>query len=884
MNRSKKLLSATLGGTLIYSVMTIATAADEVPVVKKADEIDPTTVVVTGYRNSIKKAFDIKLTSDSIMDAIVADDIGKLPDQNIAEAIARVPGVTITRGHGEGQFITVRGLGPEFNTALLNGRVLATENRGREYSFDILPAELISGVGIYKSPTANQTEGGIGSTVNMTTAQPLTLGNKLVLSAQGNYDNQRGKVSPQTSGLFSMKSEDGTFGALAAFSYINRKIEGQRVYTDGWEANQTLHTNNGATTITGVSMPTYVEYGINDTNRERMSGLATVQWKPTRDLVLTVDGLYSKLNVNDNNRVFFLYGGPGDVTAATVDANHTISTYTGVGAELVTTQIRPRLANTKELGFNAKWTPTANLTSILDASYSKATDSTGGNQAWFDANLNAAGFDPKKVQFHVSPNGLPVYDNLGAITDTSHATMGWLTWEGLSVEDKINQASYNLKYKFGSDTLKSIEVGVNYSDRQKDVLSYKSPDSVQSLFTGIALPQSLFSSSSNAANFMGSGMFNSAFPGYGVEELQAYLLSDAAINKTANPAATRAAIAANGGNLGVQFVPGQSGSAREKTYGAFVQAAFGGSVRDHNWSGNLGLRYVNTKEISKGVGQEVLSIVNNPGTDPVVVLSGPVPLTETGAYREFLPSANLKLDVTDNLMFQLAAAKSMTRATLSDLMITRSINARERERSISDGNPNLRPLIAQNYDASLTWYDDKASYLSLALFAKNLTNLLKSQTSTVTILGQNFFLTRPENVGSDHMKGVELSGQYMFNSLPAPFDGLGVQGNYTHAGSTNTYNVVGFYEKGPFQFRAAYNYRNAYEETDRGNRGQPVDVAAYGQTDASLSYAWNKNLTFFVQGINLNNAKYRKYSVYPERVISYEAYGPRYAVGARASF
>lgn len=878
------MISATLTGSLLYSVISVSAAADEVATVKKADETDTSTVVVTGYRNSIKKAFDLKLTSDSIMDAIVADDIGKLPDQNIAEAIARVPGVTITRGHGEGQFITVRGLGPEFNTALLNGRVLATENRGREYSFDILPAELISGVGIFKTPTANQTEGGIGSTVNMTTAQPLTLGNKLVLSGQGNYDNQRGKVSPQTSGLYSMKSEDGTFGALASFSYINRKIEGQRVYTDGWEANQTLHVNNGATTITGVSMPTYVEYGINDTNRERLSGLATLQWKPTKDLLFTVDGLYSKLNVNDNNRVFFLYGGPGEVTAATVDSHKTIATYTGVGAELITTQIRPRLANTKELGFNAKWTPTANLSSVFDASYSKATDSTGGNQAWFDANLNAAGFDPKKVQFHISPNGLPVYDNLGTINDSSHATMGWLTWEGLSVEDKISQLSYNAKYKFGASALKSVEFGVNYSDREKSVLSYKTPGSVQGLFGGIPIPQSLFSSPSNAANFMGSGMFTTPFPGYSVYDLQAYLLSDAAINKTANPAATRAAIAANGGNLGVQFVPGESGSAREKTFGSFVQASFGGSMNDHDWSANLGLRYVNTKEVSKGVGQEVLNIVTKPGFDPVVVLSGAVPLTEEGAYKEYLPSANLKLDLAEGLMFQLAAAKTMTRATLSDLLITRSINARERERNISDGNPNLKPMLGQNFDASLTWYDDKASYLSAAVFAKNLSNLLKTQTSTVQILGQDFFLTRPENAGGSHMKGVELSGQYMFSGLPTPFDGLGAQGNYTHAGSTNTYNVVGFYEKGPFQFRVAYNYRNAYEETDRGNRGQPVDVAAYGQTDASFSYAWNKNLTFFMQGINLNNAKYLKYSVYPERVISYEAYGPRYAFGARVNF
>lgn len=884
----KKLLSITLIGSLLYPVMSISAAADEAPAASKSDDADKTTVVfVSGYRDSIKKALDIKLTSDSIMDSIVADDIGKLPDQNIAEAIARVPGVTISRGRGEGQFITVRGLGPEFNTALLNGRVLATENRGREYSFDILPAELISGVDVFKTPTANQIEGGIGSTVNMKTAQPLTLGDRIVLSGQGNYDKQRGKVSPQTSGLYSMKSSDGTFGALASFSYINRKIEGQRIFTDGWEANQTIRNSNG-TTITGVSMPTYVEYGINDTNRERLSGLATLQWKPSKDLLFTLDGLYSKLDVNDNNKVFFLYGGPDAVTSATVDANKTISTYTGVGAELITTQIRPRLANTRAVGFNAKWTPTPSLSTVLDASYSKATDDTGGNQAWFDANLNAPGFDPRKVTFHISPNGMPVYENLGNIADTSRATMGWLTWEGLSVQDKINQASYTAKYKIGGSAMKSIEVGVNYMDRKKDRLSYKSPSSVQSLFTGVALPQSLFDSSANAANFMGSGAFSTPFPGYSIDQLQKFLLSDAAINLTSNPAATRAALAANGG-LGVQFVPGESGSAAEKTYGTFVQASFGGALGDRDWSGNLGVRYVNTKAVSTGVGQEVLNIVTSGTLDPVVILSDPVPLTERGAYKELLPSANFKIDVVEGLLFQAAAAKSMTRATLSDLLIARSINARARERNISEGNPNLRPMIGQNYDMSLTWYDEKASFISAAVFIKKLSNLSKGQTSIVKILGQDFLVSRPENLGSSDLKGVELSGQYMLSSLPAPFDGLGVQANYTYvspsdSAGTRTYNAVGFYEKGPLQFRVAYNFRDAYEASARGNRGQPVNVAAYGEWDASLSYAWNKNLTFFMQAINLNEEKTQLYSIYPERVITNEAFGARYALGARVNF
>lgn len=883
----KRLLSTTLTGSLMYSVCSLATAADEVSGVSKSEEPDKVqSITVNGYRNSIKRAFDIKLASDTIVDSIVADDIGKLPDQNIAEAIARVPGVTISRGHGEGQFITVRGLGPEFNSALFNGRVLATENEGREYSFDILPPELISGVDVHKTASASQIEGGIGSTVNMKTAQPLDLGDKFVVSGQGNYDRQRGKVSPQTSGVFSRKSSDGTFGALAAFSYINRKIQGQRIFTDGWEANLSVKDASGKA-INGVSAPTWIEYGINDTNRERSSGLVTLQWKPSKELVFTVDGLYSKLDVNDNNHVFFFWTSPDRINSATVDSHNTITSFTGVGDEGITTQIRPRLAKTKQLGFNAKWTPTARLSTVFDVSYSKATDSTGGNQAWFDSNLHATGFDPTKVNFHISPNGLPSYGNLGNIADTSHATMGWLTWEGVSIADQISQASINSKYKFGSDTLKSIDFGVNYSDREKNRLSYKSPDSVQSLFSGIPLPSSLFTTSSNSVNFMGSGTFDTAFPGYDVYALQAYLLSDAAINKTANPAATRAALAANGGGLGVQFVPGNSGSAREKSYGAYVQANFGGALGDRDWSANVGVRYIGTNETSKGVGQEIVRIITAPDKDPIVVLSDPVPLTEGGSYREFLPSANFKLDVADGFMFQTAVAKTMTRPTLSQLRIARNINARERERAISDGNPNLKPMMAWNYDASVTWYDNKSNFLSVAAFAKRLTNLAQNQTSTVQILGQNFLLSRPENIGSSNLHGVELSGQYLFSSLPAPFDGFGVQANLTYVsqeGNSKTYNLVGFYEKGPWQVRVAYNYRDAYLATLRGKRGQPENVAAYGEADASVSYAWNKHLTVFAQAINFNNEKYSNYSIYPERVITHESYGPRYAFGARVSF
>ena len=848
-------------------------------------------IVVTGLRESLRRATDIKRNADNIVDSIVADDIGKLPDQNIAEAIQRIPGVTISRDNGEGQFITVRGLGPAFSSALYNGRILATENQGREFSFDILPAELINRVDVSKTPTASQIEGGIAATVDMYTARPFDFKEgKIALSAQANYDKLRGQFSPQFSGLLSKTFGDGDFGILGAFSYIDRKIEGKRIFTDGWEANQSLDLNrDGTPEFRGVSIPTYVEWGTNRTSRKRMSGLLTAQWRASDALLFTLDGLYSKLDVNDDNKVFFVYGGPGDVTAATVDQNNTVTSYTGIASgPMFTNQIRPRLATTYQAGANLAWTPSDRLTGTVDFSWSKATDDTGGNQAWFESNLATPSYSPAGVKFAIGPTGMPVYTGLGNILDTSNARAGFLTYEGVSVEDEIYQGNTNLKWNVDSGILRRISGGFNFSDRKKSRFSFKTPDALQCLYcgAGVSIPSSVFTGTADATNFLGTGMFESAYPTYAAADLAKYLLSDAAINQLANPAAARAALAANGGGFGVIPVPGNSGSAQERTIGGYVEASFGGDFGSRPWSGNIGLRYTRTEVTSRGFGQEILGFTTPAGGgDPIVNLSNPQPISEQGSYSQLLPSANFKLDVFEDVVFQAAVAKTLTRATLSDLLLIRNINPRPRERAITDGNPGLEPMIGWNYDAALTWYLDRSSFLSVALFAKDLSNISESVTTTIQVQGLDFRRTRPENVGSRSYKGIEFSGQYTFTGLPEPLDGLGVQANISLVDpDATTYNAVAFYEKGPLQARIAYNWRNAYQQTEQGNRGQPVNVDAYGIWDASINYAVNDKLTLFAQGLNLFNEKTFLYSVYKERVISFETYGPRYALGVRLNF
>jgi len=858
-------------------------------------------VVVTGFRASLTKALHNKLQSDHIMDSIVSEDIGKLPDQNISEAIERIPGIAVSTATvngnnataGEPTEITVRGLNPEFTTALYNGRVLATDSNGREFNFDILPAELIARVDVSKSVTAEQPEGGIAATVDMITARPLDLHrNTIVVSGQGNYDQQRGKISPQGSALFSTKTADGRFGALVSVSYINRKVENRRIYSDGYQNPQTVNTATVPGGVQGFG-PAYTEFEVNPTNRRRISGEVVLQAQPTDTLLVTLDGLYSKLDVNDNTQAFFT-GNSNQASGVTVGSNHTITGYTGgTSYSAIVNYIRPELAKTKEAGINVKFDPSSRLSMTLDGSWSNATNDNGGNQSWFESDYGPL---PGAV-YSLGPNNLPVFTGLGDLSPSANLKTGFHTFEGQDFRDTIYQGDFKLRYKFDSGLLRSVQAGANYSERTKGLVTVKTPDNIIALFQGLPLPSNLYSPVKDVSNLFGTGMFATPFPGFRIGEVAPYLLSQTA---TLTPD-QQALLAANGGGFGVVKNEGASGTVKEKTEGGFVEATFGHA----DWSANVGLRFTHTKTDSVGVYQAITGVTYTDAGYPQVSYAPVAPHTQRGSYSAVLPAANFKDDLTDRLLLQVAVAKTLTRPTLYDLLILQSVNARQGVGglSIAQGNPGLKPMKAWNYDAALTWHHN-SNFLSVAVFQKSLSNLEYTGTTTQQIAGQTWTVTQPLNLLSSDITGVEVSGQYTFSSLPAPFDGLGIQANYSYAhpsgGSASengykerdpvTYNLIGFYEKGPIEFRVAYNWRNAY--VSQHNRvtlnGQPYEndlfVKAYGELDASLNVALTRNVTVFVQALNLNNQRASRYWGTTDRVGDYEGYGRRFGVGARAKF
>jgi TonB-dependent receptor len=850
-------------------------------------------IVITGLRASLKKALDIKLAADHIQDTLVAEDIGKLPDQNIAEAIERIPGIIVSTNtvNGSGQSagepteISVRGFPPEFAAALYNGRVLATDSGGREFDFDVLPADLIARVDVSKSSTADQPEGGIAATVNMITFRPLDLKrNTFTASVQGNYDEQRGDITPQASALFSTKTADGRFGILAAVSYINRKVENKRIYSAC--LNSPSNVTVGGQTVSGF-VPCYTEWEVNPTSRERKSAVVVAQFRPTDQLLFTLDGLYSKFNINDNTRGFFT-GNNNPSGTVTIGSDNTVTSYTGgTGYSGIVNYVRPELSVTKELGFNAKFDPNPRLSMVLDASWSKATNDNGGNQSWSEADYGAL----PNATFSLGPNNLPVMSNLGDLQPSPALVTGFHDYEGQDFIDEIYQADYRAKYEVGAGILKNIQVGLNYSHRAKTQLTVKTPVingvDLTTIGNGVVLPDNLYSPVSGITNLFGTGMFESGLPGFSDSAFDAYLLSPAVMATYTD--AQRAALAANGGGFAAQIIPSSSGEVKEKTVGGFIEAAFGG---DHGWSGNIGLRATKTNTISTGSFAQPILL---PGNANQLAFGPPSPIEQRGHYFRLLPNANLKVDLTSHLMAQFAVAETLTRPTLSALLIEASYSIQRPPYSINQGNPNLKPMSAWNYDAALTWHQG-SNFLSLAVYKKYVTNLLGNGISNVTFLGQPFTVYQPININSEHYTGFEVSGQYTFNMLPAPFDGLGVQANYSYTHPSTafvnsvTYNLIGFYEKGPIQLRVAYNWRNA--QVLSGNvvtvNGQSVHndefQAAYGQLDASIQYKLTENIALFAQALNLTDEKSIKYFGVPDRIEDYEGYGRRFGVGVRVKF
>lgn len=935
MQRKQYLLSAAavvaIACTPGYSVAQAATPST-------APQADSATVVVTGIRKSMRQSIEIKKAAINTVDSIASEDLGKMPDQNVAESLQRVPGITIDRNRGVGNGVTVRGLGPQFNTVTINGRVIATDSAGREFNFDVLPSELISGADVFKSPQANLNGSSIGATVDIHTLRPLDQRKGLQLggSLRANIDDLGKKTTPSAAAYLTWKSDSGRVGVSVVGSYDEKDERTDnffvgassypRSFDDGYYGSA---TDNGGTLCVGsvsggvcnpriasnVKLFRNVDMYHNFVNQvefshRKRSGLdTTLQFDASENLRLTFDAL---LSYDDN-----YYHGSGIVpdfsggtlvnqvvsggadTTETV-AGHTVPVHVGGTAtsesfhnatvdEIV--QDDPATSLTTLFGFNARWTHDAfTLAFDVDTSTAKYRNAKG---MFTTVRLKGMDFTYDRdtgspiASFAVSN---PNYAN--AATDVSHRNAHYVQSEGKNFDDTINEAKLDGKWDGGAILLYG---GLGYSQRTKDTTGFTVANPCAYCGSDVILPSALFKPTH--FNFMGdSGVTTTAdWVDYNTNDLIAAMK---VANTSANPALH------SGSYTDPAPDPAASSSVEEKVKLGYVMTEYKGDLGAMPIAINTGVRIESTDFTSSGAGQTVLSAVPNGTGQNVIVLSPLTPLSFKGNYTDILPSLNARLNLTDDLILRGAASRVISRPTLTDLSSAQTITSNPGNERITKGNPNLLPFRASQAEAGLEWYFNRGSILSGTVFYKAIDSFITRGVTTQKVDQVTFIVDQPVNGKGATVKGLELSYRTVFSALPSPWDGLGTQISYTYTDSDadysnsakasahytlqglskNSYTFVGFYEKGPIQARISYTWRDKYLVAPQTQTGVPEFSDSYKQLDAGLQYSVTDRVILTLDGVNLTNEKEFHYANYTQNTQEYRRVGRRYTIGVRLKY
>src|SRR5579859_598687 len=900
---------------------------------------EPEEVIVTGISASLKTARNTKMESSGIVDSIATEDIGKLPDTNLAESLQRITGVSIDRSGGEGAFVTVRGFGPEFNTVLINGRQIATptdpsQASGRAFSFDTLASEMVSGVDVYKSSTATLQSGGVGATVNIKTARPFDYsGLKASGSVSGDYDFNSSKSAPNGSFLIS-DNFNGQFGALATFTYQERHDRLNQAATDGWLVNPGVPAgaiNGGAGvahTATNPQGNIFIPQDFNEMvtfeDRQRIGGTLVFQYAPSDSFVVTLDGLYSQFKDTTDARSFGHWFTASSLDSVTTDPNGTAINMTqssGLGDDFHDKKF-DKITRTGDAGINLDWDITSNLKAVFDGSYSRAVeDTSGGDESYLTLlGYNAAyGSYPAPSTTYVNNTGniLPytTWSNApGGVAGGTHPLFQHvMLLRGYGVDDKVGQARLDFTYK-GDDAgmgLTKMRWGFYFSHDDKNTGLYSNDGGTGCTTCGYTIPApasvpiSVFST--------GSG-FLSGISGSG-NLLNKWLTFNGDTLFNAITAQQRAL------NPNFTFAPPEVNDTDvvEQVQGAYLEGEFGGNFFGRPMKGVLGARVETTFSDISGLStnfNQLAKILTDP-TQYQVLTGGTGTVGQHNHYTDILPNFSLRWDVTDQLVTRVAASQTITRPTLEDLSpVTTLVTLRPGDFAASSGNANLKPFKSNNLDLSAEYYYGKTNYVSLGVFYKDVTNfiVLNQHTGTVasasgaplidpgTGLPAQFSITAPENGQEAQVKGIEAAYQqalwdtgvgFQLNGTYAEtdhnLDAQNLSNSFAVTGLSSSANAVLYYDKGPYEARLAVNWRDKFLQyiapPPLNGAGQAVtQVRPRYQLDFGSTYHVTDYASVFFNAVNITNTPLLKYAYYGNQFLYAEDSGVRVNFGVRANF
>lgn len=912
--QSRLLCGAATSFVILASATSVA--AQDAPVA----EAQEGEIIVSGIRAAIENSLDAKRESAGIIEVISAEDIGKLPDLSIADSLARLPGVTAQRVRGRSQQISIRGLGPDFSLALLNGREVVSAGNNRGIEFDQFPSELIGQGIVYKTPDASLAATGIAGSVDLRTIRPLDYKETLVNASARFVYNDSGKLNPDFDdkgyrlfGSYIDQNEDGTVGWYLGVTHQSNPTQ---------FISRELKTNQNqiARTAGGLIYPSdNPRQGVVSREFKRTSIAGALQFEPMDTFSMTVDGFWS--DQTDSG----IFRGTETPIASWSGATFGGATGSGPFADTATynavvpilrTDTEGNKSNIFAIGANVQWEFVTNLTLTLDYGYSKLDRDDIDYESYAGTGRARSGAQdtltftfPRNGEYSVDTN--LDYTDPGLVLLTDPGGWGQVGFiKEPKINDELNQLRAELAYEFDNSFLSSVQVGYLYTDREKDFDSNENFIRASSRFVNgsLAIPAGavIGATKTGSLGFPIVAYDPSSFLTDGT-----YLLEKATFD--------------------TQWAVG------EKVHNAYAMANLNTDLGGIALRGNVGLRYVYTEQTSVGTIAGDLNRVND-------------------SYSNWLPSANLAFEVADDTFIKVAFAKSITRARLDQLAANQNVSSNPLSCidtngdqipdqviafnppqltcfNLSGGNPNLRPYKSTSYDISFEKYFSRGTALAVALFHKDLSDWVVDFNRTIDVTQQinNAGLgailvgapelavgsfSGPVNFSGGKITGVEGTLRVDMGDLSEGLDGFGTSFSYTYADaevdnpgggsldipgySENIWSAEAFYEKNGFQAKVSARHRSGFLSEVQNFDGSLSGADALDETivDAQIGYTFEDRNDFlngfgiqfevfnltnepFVTQNDLFDASGANIGTFPSR---HEVYGRTYNVSLKKAF
>lgn len=958
------------GAAILVMAMAAASATAQDATETEEASAEGDVIVITGLRNSLRSAQDIKRDSEVIVDAITAVDIGALPDRSVSEALQRISGITLQRTNeardparlaAEGGGVFIRGL--SWVRSETNGRDIFSARNGRDLSFEDVSADLLAGVDVYKNPAANQIEGGIGGTVNLRTRRPFDQNERLIaFAADYNYGDMMEEGFWSGSGIFSDRWDTGIgeIGVLVNLSYSNVGNRTNSMTTDRFDERTDY---NGDT----VYIPKFLGWRDGRWEQERTAAAVALQWAPTPDLEFTFQAFHSQADPRNIERV----GGMWDASIFCTNETYRYENSVFVGGEItgvdgngnacwpagsavgdqgtqqgITYEGNTRYGEdhktTQDYALNMVWTPNDRWSFSGDVQYVRSTAEilsfTVGTQRAMHANtpliasVDLSGAFPSIV---VNPRdqlaNQDEYYWAFAMDHIEDNEAESLSWRGDGSYEFVN-----------SDWLRSFSFGYRATDREFITR--------QSNWNWSILSAQYWGNANNdgswhyPAVYLDDGSLDPSLPGYAelysfdnffrgsaivpgslwlpTEELVSQGTQFA--HEILSAITTRPWPQGQGWGWSPasddwdSYVPGgDNPNTGVTTQDEQTQAVYGLLRFEQDdmfpWpiDGNLGLRIVQTETSSVGTVQlPSLDSTCDPNTQDCDDFIEAAQFSVGGAlddvayqnsYTNYLPSLNVRAHLRDDLQLRLAVSRAMVRPSFNQMQpfTELSVNfvdgANGPQLDLNSpftgvgGNPELNPILATQFDASLEWYFAPEGSVTFAIFHKNIEDYIFSGTSEETYTNNGvtytFDVTRQTNGDEGTVSGFEIAYQQFYDFLPGVLSGLGLQANYTYIdsdGGTNTasnifdptqrdgadldlplegmsptsYNIALLYEQYDISARLAWNWREQYLlTTSAANVNAPVWSEDYGQLDGSIFYSVTEDVSVGLQATNLTQER-----------------------------